>query len=534
MVNYSQFAKTEDVAFNIYNALLYCKENNEDSLVFDKGEYHIYAEKACEGVFSMSNHTDPGYKRCCFLIDSFEDFTIDGNGSEFIFEDIMTPVIVNNSKNITVKNFEFTSLKTLSAQFDVVNDGDGFIDMKPTHGTTYVHGGDLYEGEFFGENQKLRYIDIHDADGKISEGPSEFFMAQIEGHKDRMVFNDLHDGTYRASNFPVPIRSGQKIVMGSRTRRCAVIFLNNSENTKIKNVTVYQGIGMGVIAQNCNNVDVDSFNTRCRNGRCFSINADGTHFVHCKGDITLRNCYFEGQLDDALNIHSIYLKIIDKTQNSILLKEVHTEQTGIDIVSEGSVLQTSDPETLLPNGEYHVTGVRRINLQTMEVFIKEDISEIRIGDVADEISWIPDVLFENCTVINNRARGMLLASAGKITIRKNLFLTPGPAIKFESDGKFWYESGGTKDVLITGNTFDNCKYSGWGDSVIVVTPREKTEEGRYYHKKISVVDNEFKNCKGYLASIDNTETFIFKGNHISEQEFDLYRTSHCENVDTDM
>ena len=109
-----------------------------------------------------------------------------------------------------------------------------------------------------------------------------------------------------------------------------------------------------------------------------------------------------------------------------------------------------------------------------------------------------------------------------------------PAIKFESDGKYWYESGGTKDVLITGNTFDNCKYSGWGDSVIVVTPREKAVEGRYYHKKIAVVDNEFKNCKGHIASIDNTETFIFKGNHIINHEYELCRTTHCKNVETDV
>ena len=38
MVNYKQFAQSEDVAFNIYKALLYCKENNEDGIVFDKGE----------------------------------------------------------------------------------------------------------------------------------------------------------------------------------------------------------------------------------------------------------------------------------------------------------------------------------------------------------------------------------------------------------------------------------------------------------------------------------------------------------------
>lgn len=534
MVHYNQFAKTDDVAYNIHKALQYCKEKGEDGLLFDKGEYHIYTEKASEGVYAMSNHSDAGYKRCCFLLENFENFTIDGNGSDFIFEEIMTPVIISHCKNVTVKGFSFTSKKNCSAQLDVVEGGETSAILRATHGNTYTHGGDLYDGVFEpGEFHKLRYMDYHEQDGSISKGTSEFFTAGRED-SNRVVFTTIEEGLYRADNLHAPLRTGQKVVMAARTRRAAVIFLNRSENTKIEGVTVYSGLGMGVIAQNCKNIEIARFDTRCKDGRCYSINADGTHFVHCEGNIHIHDCYFDGQMDDALNVHSIYLKIVDKIDNTLLLKQVHCEQVGINIVSVGDILQTADPETLLPNGEYKVRAVRRVNLELLEVEIDGDTSQIRIGDVADEISHVPDVIFENCTLVNNRARGMLLASAGKITIRNNLFKTPGPSIKFESDGKFWYESGGTKDVLITGNTFDTCKYSGWGDSVIAITPREKTEENRYYHKKIAIVENEFKNCKGYLASIDNTETFVFKANRIIGQDLPLYRTTHCKTVDCDI
>ena len=274
---------------------------------------------------------------------------------------------------------------------------------------------------------------------------------------------------------------------------------------------------------------------RMQSASRYSINADATHFVHCEGKIHIHDCYFEGQLDDALNVHSIYLKIVNKFDNTLLLKQVHCEQAGINIVAPGDVLQSADPDSLIPNGEYKVVSVKRINLELLEVKVEGDISCVRIGDVVDEISHVPEVLFENCTMVNNRARSMLLASHGKIVIRNNIFKSAGPAIMFEANGNFWYEAGGTKDVLITGNVFDGCKYSYfWSDSVITVVPRKKIEEGKYYHKKIAVVDNTFRSCNAILVSANNVENFIFKGNEIVSQEMPLYDTVHCKTVETDM
>ena len=44
MVNFSKFNQTNDIGLNIKNALLYCKENGEDMLVFEKGIYCISGE----------------------------------------------------------------------------------------------------------------------------------------------------------------------------------------------------------------------------------------------------------------------------------------------------------------------------------------------------------------------------------------------------------------------------------------------------------------------------------------------------------
>ena len=127
MVHYNQFATTDDVAYNISNALSYCKEHREDRLVFDKGCYRIKNALASEHFYSISNHGDPGLKRVCFLIEGMSDFTIDGNGSHFIFEDIMIPVAVDHSQNITFQNFSFESENTQNCQAKVVDSKEGWI-----------------------------------------------------------------------------------------------------------------------------------------------------------------------------------------------------------------------------------------------------------------------------------------------------------------------------------------------------------------------------------------------------------------------
>ena len=533
MVNYKDFAHTDDVAYNVYKALLYCKENGEDGIVFEKGVYNIYPEKASEAIYSISNHDQPGFKRCLFLLENLKNFTVDGGDSEFVFEDVMTPFIISHCENITVKNLSVTSKRNHGARLNVISSKGTEADLEVISGNVFTHSGELYEGVYEEDFNKLKFLSVRDADGRIARGKAGDYYTAFNEDDKRTVYTTNPDGTIKATNLPTDVKEGQIIICGCGKRDAALIFLNECTNTNIYSVTLYSGVGMGVIAQNCDTVIIDKLDVVPKEGVVTSVNCDGTHFVHCKGKIKITNCNFVAQGDDALNIHSIYFKIIDKTDDCLVLKQVNFQQKGVDIISSGDTIEICDFESLLPKCTYKVLSVKRINLEITEVKIEGSTVNVRIGDVADEVSWIPEVLFENCNVTHNRARGMLLASRGKTEIKNNYFATSGAAIKFESDGKFWYESGRTMDVTISGNVFEDCKYCKGGNSIITVSPREKTEEGRYYHKKIAVTNNEFKGCNGVLASINNTETFIFKDNKITDQKFDLIKIEHCKVVETD-
>ena len=79
-------------------------------------------------------------------------------------------------------------------------------------------------------------------------------------------------------------------------------------------------------------------------------------------------------------------------------------------------------------------------------------------------------------------------------------------------------------MRINGNLFEHCKYVNgrtWGSHVIEVKPREEFSEGNYYHKYISVTDNEFKNCPVPLIYADNVQKVEFMGNKIQGGNEDL-------------
>ena len=527
MAFYRDFNKSDSVAYNIAEALRYCKENRETSLVFDKNEYHLNRALATEAFYSVSNHGDPALKRIAFLLRDMKDFTIDGSGSHFILDDILNPVVIDACENVTVRNMSFSSVDTQNAETEVVASGDNWFfakvrDEKPF----YILDGELYFGDRSTHSARAVIFDV--IDGKTLNYRQNCADIGLSPEGADPVFTKTADGLLYGRGNWGKIPEGSFLLFLTQTRCSAGLFLKDSVNTKVQNVTFYSGIGMGVIAQNCDGVELDRFNVRNPEGRHYSINADATHFVHCRGRIHIHDCFFEGQLDDALNVHSIYLSIVEKRENSILVRYCHPESLGIDIVRPGCVVETCPPDSLIPTGKtYHITEARCLNLEYTELFFREGVEDFRVGDNINEISFVCDILFEKNTVRNNRARGMLLAGNGKTIIRDNIFHTPGPAILFESNGDYWFEAGGVKDVEIYRNEFTECLFSGWGEAVIWGLPRKKTEAGKYYHGRIAVYENRFTRCSGLPVWMNSVREFVCQNNTFDACESDEVRCEHC-------
>ena len=136
---------------------------------------------------------------------------------------------------------------------------------------------------------------------------------------------------------------GTRVVLRGWERPAPGIFLSHNLNTSFENVTVHYAEGMGLLAQLCENITLDRFNV-CLKGsqdpRYFTTQADATHFSGCKGKIISCNGLYEGMMDDAINVHGTYLKVVKRIDDHTLVgRYMHDEAWGFEWGRVGDEVQ---------------------------------------------------------------------------------------------------------------------------------------------------------------------------------------------------
>ncbi len=517
-VRYSDFM-TGDNAADTAAALAYCRQKGAARLSYDRGEYHFTSDCAAERTLCISNHGYNGLKRIAFLLEDMRDFTLDGGGSTFVIDSLMLPFALLRSKNIRLLNFTLIVTDTYNPEGTVAAAGDGVsapgdvCDIRIDYSSgLYLLGKTLCTDVDGMVNRLFMNVEFDPATGEIAGGTADntLGIGWEETEKELLPGNILR--VHGVKRRPEP---GAVIVWLGCMRRSAGIFVCGCSDVVIDSAELRSCIGMGLIAQASENITVTRMRVTPPEGRHYSLNGDAVHFVACSGLIRVEDCLFENQLDDALNVHGIYTKIIRSDGACTLTKFMHAESSGIELFGQGDRVAFLDPKSLLPKSFSSVREAVPLNTSVIRL-VFEDGAVPLPGDLIENLTRSPDVLFRRCTVRNNRARGMLLAARGKIRIEDCLFHTAGAAALFEADGEYWYESGGTTDAVFTGNVFDRCRHGLWGSAVLEVVPRRASEEGRYYHKRITAENNEFRGSTVPPLLADNVETVVFRRNRFTD------------------
>jgi hypothetical protein len=89
-----------------------------------------------------------------------------------------------------------------------------------------------------------------------------------------------------------------------------------------------------------------------------STAADGSHFNNVRGLITIKNSYYEGMGDDAINIHNELGAVYSKNATTIGITKGINRPSLISAIQVGDVLSFASPDTpFTPYATLTVTAV---------------------------------------------------------------------------------------------------------------------------------------------------------------------------------
>lgn len=498
----------------------------------EKGRYDFYPDDAAQREYYISNHDQTNPKHVGIPLEDLSHFTLEGNGAELIFHGRMLPLSLVRSSDCRIQNLSIDFENPHIAQITIVdNDPEKGITFRPAPWVkhritddgrfqTYGQGWEWCLGWGIAFDGKTRHIVYTTSDATCPIGTVETVGENL-----------YRSAGWKDSRMP----AGTVIALRNGARPAPGIFLSHNTDTEVRNVKVHYCEGMGLLAQLCDNITLDGFST-CLKGeddpRYFTTQADATHFSSCKGRIISVNGLYEGMMDDAINVHGTYLKVMKRVDDHTLEgRYMHNQAWGFDWGFAGDKVQFVRSRTMeLLDGENEIAEITAVDkpashgARLFRIRFKDPVPQeiTEAGSYGIEnLTWTPEVYFAHNTIRNNRARGALFSTPQKVLVEKNLFdHTSGCAILLCGDCNGWYETGACRDVTIRKNRFINALTSQFQftNAVISIYPEipELKAQKKLFHggrkNAIRIIDNEFVTFDAPLLYAKSVDGLLYKGN----------------------
>lgn len=550
-----------DASLAVLSRILEAGEKPISEMVFEKGTYHFYPDKAWQVYRHISNHDDQ-LTFTPFPIVGMENISIDGQGSTFIFHGVMIPFMVDGSKNVSIKNVSLDWEMPFHSEGLVVanNLAENTYDLKFSKLYPYeIRDGDLvFINQYYEHNVGQMYVFDTEARAVAYNtqafsvwGPVKQLVSTKHGNKVsyrypfsedpvnpkyssigkelKSRYEQISPGVVRVYNHPrtLPPVGSTMMMKGEKgyNRNSPAFHVTHTDGFSAQNINVYHAGGMGIIAENSADLILNHFSVVPPEGRVVSATSDATHFVGCRGKIEMSSCTFSNQLDDGTNIHGAYQEVADVLDEHTLgIRIGHFQQKGFRLGVQGDTIGIIRKElSMLPYTKLTVKSIQEFNGAYMLISFNEKLPvDVEAGDVLENETAYPDVLIQNCDFSKNRARGIIIATSGEVVIKDNFFHNDMEAIILSGKHiSHWYESGHAENVLIENNTFVDCSYGGGRGGVISSHGYEGIK------KNIRIINNTFDQFDNLILDINNTDGLVFEGNTIRGN--DHYPVLHPEN-----
>lgn len=531
----------ENLSSKMQEALVAIKQANEGkkvTLLFEDGRYDFHSEGAVQKEYYVSNHDQPNPKAIGLALEDWKNLTLDGAGAEFIFHGRMLPLSLLRSENTVLKNFSIDFETPHIAQVEIVkSDAEGTVfQIEPWVKARVGQNGHFENYDETWRNYPQAGIAFDHKTRHVLYQTSDLWCPTNETKQ-------LDERTFHVPYWKdARLVPGTKVAMRTWDRPAPGIFLYMNKDTRLENVTVHYAEGMGLLAQICENITLEKFNV-CLRGeddpRYFTTQADATHFSACKGKIISCNGLYEGMMDDAINVHGTYLKIVKRLDDQTVVgRYMHPQAYGFYWGDKGDKVQFVRSNTMEVIGDENVIAeITPYDKETIQGAKEFKITFVNPLDAAisenegfgiENLEWCPEVYFADNVIRNNRARGTLFSTPLKTVVERNVFdHTSGTAILLCGDCNGWFETGACRDVTIRENKFINSLTNlfQFTEAVISIYPEipNLKDQVKYFHggeghPGVIIENNQFETFDRPIVFAKSIDGLTFRGNKVVQNE----------------
>ena len=488
---------------------------------FEKGIYHFRKEGSHKKDVRAINIA-PGVKHVIFDMEELCDVTIDGNGSEFIFDDIVFPFALQRCRHVTLRNFTIDFSFSRYCQGTVVQSDEGGFELAIDH------------SHFKADVDEKGHVIFHSSDLSVSTEERPILLGNVVFGKppwDYVFAGDsLHTRenlptsyvetdaaptprgicfTYREGSRRLVFQHGEGLLFCYEPRCNVNILAAYSEDIHVENVSIYRGGGMGIVAARTRDFFLDNVAIQVRPGRneARSTTADGVFLVQCDGTVSIKNSLIADTLDDALNIHGIYDKVCGISSNTLLVMEGREANQGFMFCEAGDCLECSDGEMHRSKGAFKVLAAKKLGDGRIQLQLDGDCSSLAIGDIVENQSRVATFIFEDNKVSD--CPHLRISDNGTIRIRRNLFDGIN-CILVRDLLRYWFESGAVTDMLIEGNTFLNTPQAGGGYAINIGSTRNEASD--ICHRNITIRGNRIVSPNGHAVAASRVDGLVIQDN----------------------
>lgn len=519
---------------------------NHAHFVLEKGTYKFSSDEATQADYYFSNTDQENPRHLSILIKDMDNIILDGGGSTFIYAGQTTPIAIDHSCNITVKDITIDWDIPLSAEGEIVAACEEYVDMHIDNKLFphYVKDNLLwFKGENWDSNTSVLYdpfCEFNQVTKKVAYRSGDAFHPH--GH------TQLENGLIRFHGpFPHIPTVGNFGVLRHNRRLHPGLFLNQSSDIALHNITIHNTGGLGILTQFCDTIHYKGVRfepNRTKGRMVVSGHDDGLHCSNNRGAITVENCWFYGLMDDPINVHGTSVRITEVVDSHTLKGIfVHHQAYGFDCWAEvGHEISFIENLSMAPYGTSKTRDFKLLSPTEFEITFDEAIPQgIKSGDALENLTNSPSLLCRNNYFGSCRARGVLVSTPRQVIIENNVFDSAGSGILIAGDANYWYESGACTDVIIRNNHFNECVSSMYQfcEGIISICPEiPQPALDKPFHRNIRITDNTFTAFDYsvlYALSVDGLE---FSNNRIIRSYmYEPYNKHHhminleyCQNV----